>query len=259
MKSKAPTFKVTITKHNSTIKKSSKKKTTLSPKKIIQSSGYRKHEGVNLYMSKSYPTSIPDPPQSLISYLKKKLTNVDANEIVRTLLSSNELDSRPKKNKPKRQINDFIAFRSYYSRILNGLVSQTELSSIISKHWTVDKQTRKMWEIIAQEYNCEKTNNNFFEWLRNNYVINKDWLFEIIKFDDYMVVRSQKPYIENIYKTGHKQILDFSSEVKDLEENGNNQIDFFVDPIFLDYELSTENYDKFNLAFPDTQKLVNTI
>lgn len=142
---------------------------------------------------------------------------------------------------------------------MNGLVSQTELSSIISKHWTVDKQTRKMWEIIAQEYNCEKTNNNFFEWLRNNYVINKDWLFEIIKFDDYMVVKSQKPYIENIYKTGHKQVLDFSSEVKESEENGNNQIDFFVDPIFLDYELSTENYDKFNLAFPDTQKLVNTI
>ncbi|CDO92674.1 unnamed protein product [Kluyveromyces dobzhanskii CBS 2104] len=260
MKSSAPTFKVTVIKRNRSAKKTSKKIRPAMFKGANSTSGYRKHEGVNLYMSKITPTSIPPPPELLVAYIKEKIKTLDKSEILVFVKNSFQHPTRElKMDRNKKQMNDFIAFRSYYSRLLNGIVTQTELSTIISKHWIVDKQTRKNWELIAQEYNCDTSGIHFYTWLECNYGIDKQWLYEILNSGEREISIVKKPYVENIYNSGYKQVVDSPNGSDVTCQEWGSIADWINDPIFFDNELSMNYFDKSNLLMSDTLQLTNSV
>lgn len=261
MKSNAPTFKVAVSKRScSSVRKTSKKIRSGMIRKPSVSSRYRKHEGVNLYMSKVTPTSIPAPPQVLVAYIKEKVKTLNKSEVLMSLGNSDQLSSRDVKTKTKKkQINDFIAFRSYYSRLLNGILTQTELSTIISKHWTVDKQTRKNWELIAQEYNCDASGKHFFNWLEVNYGIDKQWLYEIVQYEECLTPTTKKPYVENIYNSGFKQRIDSPNQKDITFSQSDNSADWLVDPIFFDTEFLATSFYRTNLIISDCYSLMNSV
>lgn len=187
---------------------------------------YTISEGVNLYMTRSAPKKIPRPPDVLLEILEK---NIQENGLVTNIhelfenedmvyakrgcmshlgLSLPETKNSKKSKKSsknymslkltgkRKDINSFIAFRSYYSKIFLRLVTQTYLSSVLSKYWASNPEIRRTWEMFAQQYNREKSTLGFVEWLKRNYRAEFDLTAEINPKRSSL---NTAPYVEDIY------------------------------------------------------------
>lgn len=253
MKSKAATFKVKITKSKTrALKRRSKKLVqTLTGGSSLLKIGYRKHEGVNLYMSESKPAFIPNPPEELLLYITRKIEKLDSKQLEIIMENNRKANnSRKTVSARKKHVNEFIAFRSYYSRMFNGIISQTELSSIISGHWAANKNTRRMWEFISQQYNCDNSTFVFNEWLERNYKVNKTLIpcIEKTKLQKNTTSSGKIPYVENIFITNVDNMNSGISEdsLTIRVEETPNILDWVIDPTIVDGEYYNEISEKWN-------------
>ncbi|CCE86960.1 Piso0_005485 [Millerozyma farinosa CBS 7064] len=74
----------------------------------------------------------------------------------------------PRRYKPKarrtRNLNGFMAFRSFYSRSISNVEHQRQLSSLLGSLWQTEPN-KNIWNRYAIEYNTRATNQDFVEWL----------------------------------------------------------------------------------------------
>ncbi|AEY98440.1 FAFR751W-Xp [Eremothecium gossypii FDAG1] len=203
-----PMFRVKM--RNTRIKKHTKKagprigmeKVDLVDNKVKSiGNGYNKCEGVNLYMTCERPKRIPDPPKELLKYINTQNIptnnkNQQSNQILMGLFK-NELKSGGKK---KKKINEFMAFRSYYSRFFKGIIPQLELSGILAQVWHEYPDMKRTWEMFAEHYNIEQPNLSFPIWLEKTYAATytADDLYNLFRV---ATEEKQKPYVEDVYFT----------------------------------------------------------
>lgn len=235
MKSKAASFKVNVRKLRTTdLRKRSQRLTENISHNHFSQAGYHKHEGVNFYVSSKQIQLLPDPPEEIIAFIRRKIRSEGSAKIEQLLSKGSKnrvVREKKKKKKTISTINEFIAFRSYYSKFFNGIISQTELSSIISQHWASNEYTRKLWDVIAQKYNCEQTTLSFSEWMEYHYTSSKKWLNNLGNFakndtkeENQRVDR--KPYIENVFITDIQKISkteNFTENFPSFEEFGESE------------------------------------
>ncbi|ODV95197.1 hypothetical protein PACTADRAFT_33775 [Pachysolen tannophilus NRRL Y-2460] len=67
--------------------------------------------------------------------------------------------------KMKKKMNGFMAYRSFYTKNINNVTQQTELSAILAKSWSMDDVNQTIWKRYATQYNKESSNTPFVEWL----------------------------------------------------------------------------------------------
>lgn len=187
---------------------------------------YTISEGVNLYMTRSAPKKIPRPPDVLLEILKKYMQESGLMTNSHKLFENEDMEcskrgcmphlglpllvTKNSKNSKKsskndmslkltgrrKDVNSFIAFRSYYSKFFLRLVTQTYLSSVLSKYWASNPEIRRTWEMFAQQYNREKSTLGFVEWLERTYRAEFDLTAEI---NPKRSSNNTSPYVEDIY------------------------------------------------------------
>lgn len=187
---------------------------------------YTISEGVNLYMTRSAPKKIPRPPDVLLEILKKNMQESGLMTNSHKLFENEDMAcskrgcmpylrlplsvTKNSKNSKKcskndmglkltgrrKDVNSFIAFRSYYSKFFLRLVTQTYLSSVLSKYWASNPEIRRTWEMFAQQYNREKSTLGFVEWLERTYRAEFDLTAEINPKRSSL---NTSPYVEDIY------------------------------------------------------------
>lgn len=191
---KTTIFRVKIQKSKP---KATNKVNNISPKSNIKK-GYNKCEGVNLYMTSASPLKIPDPPKELLNYIQcyknASLTNPkNIHNKTKTInVKTNKTDFK------KKKINEFIAFRSYYSRCCNGMIPQLQLSKILAKLWHSNPKLKKTWVLFSEQYNVEQPEKSFTDWLKKTY--KSDYNSNIEKQQGYDTeFKIQGPYIEDVY------------------------------------------------------------
>ncbi|AET37263.1 uncharacterized protein Ecym_1114 [Eremothecium cymbalariae DBVPG len=201
---KTPMFRVKIKKPKT--RKGSRRRKGSSVLKILEiknqdnynkKKGYYKCEGVNLYMTSGPPKKIPEPPKELLRYIKQQnfeFEDIKQSNNNKSIAYSEETDI-PKKRK---KINEFMAFRSYYSRFFRGIVPQLELSRILAQLWHEKPKMKRTWEMFAEHYNMEQPDQSFPEWLEKTYTSSYTPKGKV-KIDDDQDEKSKHPYVEDLY------------------------------------------------------------
>ncbi|AMD19463.1 HCL580Wp [Eremothecium sinecaudum] len=196
---KTPMFKVKIQKPRNKKKKVINSRImhdVASSENRNNTKGYYKCEGVNLYMTSAPPLKIPDPPKKLLNYLKiRRNDNINLKCTQGKLANVKEVAHSPKKRK---KINEFMAYRSYYSRFSNGLIPQLELSRILADLWHENPEIKRTWELFSEQYNIEQPNKSFPDWLEEKYSAHYV-LQEKQEVKELRKSNIQQPYVEDLY------------------------------------------------------------
>lgn len=113
--------------------------------------------------------TIPAPSPHLSKILADCNSLHQASNLSRVFL----LKKSKSRNKKKRRINGFIAFRSFYSKSIKGASTQRELSTKLSTAWRAEPN-RHIWKCYALQYNAAGGEEDFISWLLRNLGISNE-------------------------------------------------------------------------------------
>ncbi|SCU98685.1 LAME_0G00166g1_1 [Lachancea meyersii CBS 8951] len=233
MKSAKPSFKVALTNDKKKVCKPNRRfpaKNRPSKKKVC----FEQNFGVNLYMTYTRPEVIPRTPQIIlnlgslthssniqINKAKSKIQSSGLDTPIEKELANDTIFKYDKEKSPKKRLNPFIGFRSYYASYVKGKIKQQDLSVLLSNYWTSNGQIHKTWEFFTQHYNKNKTDMCFVDWLEKNY--NCEHTEKPAHKQ-----RDEEPYIEDIFSNTEELLKRYTSkELIDMTRLQTEHQDFF--------------------------------
>lgn len=139
--------------------------------------------------------------EQIFSLTKLPILPCPSTELTEILFQFNDLNfyaqnyhnvKKQKAGNPKkkfRSINGFIAFRSFYSRLVANPEHQRKLSIMLGKLWS-QEPSRQIWNRYASEYNmtCHK---------HDNKVAFVDWLCDTLNLNTSMVIDPNTNIVRN--------------------------------------------------------------